>query len=233
MHPAICRSGKRLVSSVTAVLLAVSNMTAGMPSLAISNLSGTKDIDDVTLLIGTGNDEIRGDSVQKTVDNAADMYALGIASQFCVFLKDEFKPLQADAEGRVAVGGNFIAATQKSEYESGNGDFYTQASLDALLGYTDFAHSIVNGDTVSGFTPTSWNAYKYVNEDGTTYTDHVDKRIWVDDNATVTPPSNFVNNAGDRWSGNYDDYVFTGSDVFDVAAQYDELIKRGTTLPIN
>ena len=67
-------------------------MVSGLPANAaktVSNLTGTNATDDVTLLVGEGS-SLRGETVEQTIQNANREYALGIASQFCVFLDGDF-----------------------------------------------------------------------------------------------------------------------------------------------
>ncbi|MDE5563516.1 MAG: choice-of-anchor A family protein, partial [Oscillospiraceae bacterium] len=147
--------GKRLLSSVTSVLLAASYIlpgSGGLSAFAADNISGSKTIDDVTLLVGTPKDgtenPLRGDDVASTIQNYKNEYALGIASQFCVFIEDYFVPHDSDAEGRVAVGGHFEVKTGL-DYQVGKGDFQEgndkgnpDANLDNLLNSEGYAHFI-------------------------------------------------------------------------------------------
>lgn len=101
----------------------------------------------VTLLAGTGN-PLKGFTLKETKINYENSYLLGIAADFCVFLKEDFKVSDSDAEGRVAVGGDFIINTQSKNYAVGMGDYYTHASLDTLLGTNDtvkLSNSSING----------------------------------------------------------------------------------------
>ena len=82
------------------------------------------------------------------IESAKRQYFLGIAYDFCVFLENNFEPTGADAEGRVAVGGNVIATVSEGNYQIGAGDFGTNTALkdtDNYQGITDFAHLITNG----------------------------------------------------------------------------------------
>ncbi|MDE7094419.1 MAG: choice-of-anchor A family protein, partial [Oscillospiraceae bacterium] len=120
------------------------------------------------LLVGSGSKLAADDgSAAKAIQNARDMYLLGIASQFSVFLDTDFTATAGDAEGRVAVGGDLRyviaddAGTEKAptyNYQVGNGDYATMTALKNTSEYTgteNFAHAIVGGrvrymNTVSG-----------------------------------------------------------------------------------
>lgn len=104
------------------------------------------------LLIGRGS-ELYADSATDVIANARKKYFLGIASDFCIFLEGNFTPKAADAEGRVAVGGNIIAP---DDYQIGAGDFGNGKVLDQTTNYkgiTDFAHIIMSGNTLNGAAP--------------------------------------------------------------------------------
>ena len=144
--------GKRLLSGVTSALLAVSysipsGLTVGDGILSaratdINNLDLSNSIDDVTLLIGDDPaNPLRAEDLAATLYNYENAYALGIASQFCVFLKDDFVPTQSDAEGRIAVGGSIDAKTSWG-YAIGLGDYVDRTRLDDLLGDGGYAHAI-------------------------------------------------------------------------------------------
>lgn len=158
--------GKRLLSGITSALLTISYVIPSTPIInsgaaeSVSNLSGTAQTDDVTLLVGENN-PLRGETVAQTIKNADSIYALGIASQFCVFLGGDFTPYDSDAEGRMAVGGSINAdKTQWDEYNIGKGDFITGKSLEELLDDKNFAHIIwgaQNDDSVFGRKVYSFN----------------------------------------------------------------------------
>ncbi|MBR3447113.1 MAG: choice-of-anchor A family protein, partial [Oscillospiraceae bacterium] len=84
--------------------------------------------------------------VQQTLQNFTDTYALGIASQFCVFLQDDMKVWESDAEGRVAIGGDAIIATSWNGYSFAKGDYGHQIPLSDLLDDHGYAHMIVGGN---------------------------------------------------------------------------------------
>ena len=104
----------------------------------ISSYYGGDETDQVTLLAGNsaknGGNEVRGKTVLETIQNYRNTYMLGVASDFCVFLEDDFWVTQSDAEGRVAVGGNIYADLPWDlNYVIGAGDYYWHTPLDELL----------------------------------------------------------------------------------------------------
>ena len=81
--------------------------------------------DYVTLLVGKDN-PIRGETVQETIRNAERQYALGLASQFAVFVSDDFSVENSDVEGRLACGGKLTGLDWTGEgayYEVGGGSY--------------------------------------------------------------------------------------------------------------
>lgn len=101
---------------------------------AVANLTGSDQTDDITLLAGASPSEVRGSTLEETILNYRARYALGVAADFCVFLKDYFWPTESDAEGRVAVGGNIYADAQWAfNYSIGVGDYWWHTPLDELL----------------------------------------------------------------------------------------------------
>lgn len=104
---------------------------------------------DVDLLVGKGSALAQGaTSAADAIENAKAAYFLGIASEFCVFLEDDFIPTAADAEGRVAVGGNIRYVGKWDNYQVGAGDFSDSIALkdtDNYVGVSDFAHLIMGG----------------------------------------------------------------------------------------
>ena len=103
--------------------------------------------------------------VAQTLQNFTDNYALGIASQFCVFLQNDMKVGNADAEGRVAAGGDAVIATGWKSYSFGKGDYGHQIPLSDLLEDHGYAHMIVGGDlrTLSGEAGTANDGYYDMN----------------------------------------------------------------------
>ncbi len=148
--------GKRLLSGITSAALVVSYMIpsgltlgGGMLSNAGESLGGGSAVDDVTLLVGTnpvdpsGNPYGTFSSVDEAISQYDRDYALGIASQFCVFVSENFSPTRSDAEGRVVVGGNIYTDLQdQTVYNIGKGDYITNKSLDEVLGNSEYAHII-------------------------------------------------------------------------------------------
>ncbi|MDE5861937.1 MAG: choice-of-anchor A family protein, partial [Ruminococcus sp.] len=228
----------RSISFITAFMMSIMSIVTGIspPTFAanpVPNASGTKETDDVTLLVGKDS-KLKGNDIASTIKNYDKAYALGIASQFCIFLEGDFTPSQSDAEGRVAVGGNIdISNTDRHEYELGNGDFVNHVGLDALTENSGFAHAIING-TANGLIPTSWNQYS--DADGNL--SYPAKKFWVSDEDAIKEVEKYNNNFGmwgnsgdaTRWTGTYADYVYPGSMAFDVAKQFDEIRKRSKTL---
>ncbi|MBP0970650.1 MAG: choice-of-anchor A family protein, partial [Oscillospiraceae bacterium] len=147
----------RMISGVTsAVMTAVYllppgiSLTDGIGGMTVhaetvENLAGNVQTDDVTLLIGTplngSVNPLRGDTLEETIMNYENAYALGIASQFSVFMHHCFIPHDSDSEGRTAVGGNFDAQTGW-QYEIAKGDYNSNIRLEELVGSKDFAHII-------------------------------------------------------------------------------------------
>ncbi len=93
----------------------------------------------------------------KTVDDALEVdketYFLGFASDFCAFIEGDFTATDADAEGRVAVGGNlrFDWESRKWNYQIGSGDYEVMSPLDEVKWTDDyrnvygFASALVGG----------------------------------------------------------------------------------------
>lgn len=126
----------------------------------IKNMNGGKDgnsgyskgsLSEVALLIGEGHnwvEEAGCETASDVIEAAKKKYFLGIASDFCVFVEGDFKPTDSDAEGRIAIGGNFIPDTDWGSYQIGAGDYGNNIllhNLSAYRGIKDFAHAIVNG----------------------------------------------------------------------------------------
>ncbi|MBR1592640.1 MAG: choice-of-anchor A family protein, partial [Ruminococcus sp.] len=171
--------GKRLLSGVTSALLAFSYaLPAGLRgggggSLMRANAAGNmvenvakadgnihdgvvcspKELSQSDLLVGSGSILAAEDgSAAGAIKNAEKEYFLGIASQFAIFLENDLTVKDADAEGRVAVGGN-IEFTGGYNYQVGNGDYGTMTALkntDLYGGKVEnFAHAIANGYIVN------------------------------------------------------------------------------------
>ncbi|MBR7039097.1 MAG: choice-of-anchor A family protein, partial [Oscillospiraceae bacterium] len=175
--------GKRVLSAVTSAFIAATYVLSAVPPAlnAADELVqpmeawGTNVSDDVVndasedghggrypAVLLAGNNVLSPDGTQlvvktdaaTTLQNITDAYALGIASQFCVFINDDFKVTNADAEGRFAVGGNVNIATPDygggSKYAIGKGDFITKKDLRELIDNNGFAHIIMGGKLVGG-----------------------------------------------------------------------------------
>jgi len=113
-------------------------------------------LSEVALLIGEGDNERlewtkNCKTAKDVVEAAKNEYFLGIASDFCVFLEGDFNIKDADAEGRVAVGGSFEYArldNNKWNYQLGAGDYGNNKALietSNYLGVKNFAHLIIGG----------------------------------------------------------------------------------------
>lgn len=106
-----------------------------------------KELAEGELLIGKGSD-LYADSADAVIANAKREYFLGIASDFCIFLKTDFTPKAADAEGRVAVGGNVKYESNDGNYQIGAGDYISGTALKNTDNYekaSGFAQLIVGG----------------------------------------------------------------------------------------
>ncbi len=87
-------------------------------------------------------------TVDEVIKKAENTYFLGIAYDFCVFLNGDMTVTNADAEGRVAVGGNFEFTQTGYNYQIGAGDYAKQIALkntDNYIGIEGFAHAIIGG----------------------------------------------------------------------------------------
>lgn len=204
---------------MTAALISLSaalpNSLESFAAEPISNASGTETKDDVILLVGTNN-ELAGDTLDETIRNANKTYALGIASQFCVFLENDMHTYGADAEGRVAVGGNFLNS-DGNNYQMGSGDYATAVTLEEILNSENFAHAIINGDKAEKLSIKQFFAGDPDNYSGY-YEGNQFKIFNVSDSFDVD-----AQYPGDK------DHFYVGS-VLDVKAQFVELRKRSEAL---
>ena len=147
MRKRIAGAAMAAVMAVTSTMTGLSGLTAGAAN-AVTSWGGGAQSDDVTLLVGEKS-TLRGTTVAETLANANKMYALGIASQFCVFLENDFQAHDSDAEGRIAVGGGANLSQYIGwDYEVGKGDYNTGESLENLLGDSGYAHLIINNGPV-------------------------------------------------------------------------------------
>lgn len=134
------------------------------PAISATRLSDGEEINDAILLVGSTN-PLYTNSSEKTVSAVTDLanstYALGIASQFSVFLEGDFIVMEADTEGRVAVGGGIDADGYRTNgnYLIGTGHYVDNpvdsepeslhVSFSNLgYGYTDAAAGIINSGPI-------------------------------------------------------------------------------------
>lgn len=92
-------------------------------------------------------------TVEEALEVDKETYFLGFASDFCAFIEGDFTATDADAEGRVAVGGNlrFDWDSRKWNYQIGSGDYEVMSPLDEVKWSDDyknvygFASALVGG----------------------------------------------------------------------------------------
>ncbi|MBR3679653.1 MAG: choice-of-anchor A family protein [Oscillospiraceae bacterium] len=108
-------------------------------------------------------------TLAQVIQNADENFLLGIASRFCVFVEDYYQPSDSDAEGRVAVGGDFIVDANFA-YQIGKGPYMTTDSLESKMNNIGFAYLILGGAVTKGGLGDerndSGNIYKLGNEIG-------------------------------------------------------------------
>ncbi len=108
-------------------------------------------------------------TLAQVIQNADENFLLGIASRFCVFVEDYYQPSDSDAEGRVAVGGDFIVDANFA-YQIGKGPYLTTDSLESKMNNIGFAYLILGGAVTKGGLGDerndSGNIYKLGNEIG-------------------------------------------------------------------
>lgn len=104
-----------------------------------------------TLLVGDGDGVAWAENcndIDALMDAAMDEYFLGIANDFCAFIEGDFAATEADAEGRVFIGGD-LTFSNAWNYQVGSGDYATMTNLEATDNYegsiSDFASIIVGG----------------------------------------------------------------------------------------
>ena len=107
-----------------------------------------------TLLFGdgTGTNWLKGDeTLDQALAKAEDEYFLGLASDFCAFINEDFTAFEADAEGRMAVGGN-LSFKGEWNYQIGSGDYASVTPLTDTDEYSgednqrrNFAHVLCGG----------------------------------------------------------------------------------------
>ena len=150
MEPADSMTKQRLMLlNDTSNMAMVSNLNNGQDGNVVNGVAySPAQLSEVSLLIGDGVEWAQGClDADDVIEAAKREYFIGIASDFCVFLEGDLKPKGADAEGRVAVGGN-ITFTGDYNYQLGAGDYTTMTALintDNYNGVTNFAHAIVGG----------------------------------------------------------------------------------------
>ena len=110
-----------------------------------------------TLLFGEGGDRDWVDT-EKTLDQnlqtASKEYFLGFASDFCAFIESDFTAFDADAEGRIFIGGDLIFEGKGNDnhdewnYQVGAGDygnFDPISTTDEYMDVKGFASGIIGG----------------------------------------------------------------------------------------
>lgn len=134
----------------TKLFNAQGNMVSNYAGADGNNGYSPAQMSEVILLAGEGSDLAEGaTNAAGVIANAKRKYFLGIASEFCVFLENDFIPTAADAEGRVAAGGNVRHIGKWDNYQIGAGDFVTSTALkdtDNYVGISKFAHLIMGGN---------------------------------------------------------------------------------------
>lgn len=158
-----------------------------------------KELSEKTLLIGDGVDWAENlNTAGEVIEAAKQIYFLGIASDFSIFLENDFNPKDSDTEGRAAVGGNIIFEREWN-YQIGNGDFATGTALnqtDNFSGRTNYAHVITQGGikniNVISQGKDKDNNYLYKND--------LYKRFVVSSSADLTDTSNFSHSNGNAYS---------------------------------
>lgn len=193
--------------------------------MSATRIDNNNSIDDVEMLIGKGNSDIQGTTVSETISKANEKYALGIASQFSVFLLDDFKSTVADTEGRLAVGGDLdvsgyrygLGNYNKDGYRVGLGHYLGNESepvaFDTLTSYSgNYAHGIIGGYVYSKLAVQP-------NIGTTTY----DRRFVVDSEDKLD--SYYSNN---KWA-----FYTKTSDILDFTSAFAVLNKRSKLISAN
>lgn len=104
----------------------------------------------ITLIVGEGSGVAWADGctdIDEVMDAAMNEYFLGIANDFCAFIEGDFTATEADAEGRMFIGGD-LSFTGGWNYQAGSGDYATMTHLTQTDNYKDianFASVIVGG----------------------------------------------------------------------------------------
>lgn len=191
------------VPALTAVPLAYSAENSYMITNVYGDIANEncspKELSEKTLLIGDGVDWAENlNTAGEVIEAAKQIYFLGIASDFSIFLENDFNPKDSDTEGRAAVGGNIIFEREWN-YQIGNGDFATGTALnqtDNFSGRTNYAHVITQGGikniNVISQGKDKDNDYLYKND--------LYKRFVVSSSADLTNTSNFSHSNGNAYS---------------------------------
>lgn len=173
----------------------------------VSNMNGGVDANDgyskgqlseVSLLIGDGVEWASDCKTASDVIEAAKRkYFLGIASDFSIFLENDFRPLNSDTEGRVATGGDAFFDTTNSDwnYQIGNGDYAESIALKSTGDYngrSNFAHIITKGG-IKNINLISQGSNK---GDNYIYEEDKYKRFVVSTDADLTNLDQFAHRAG-------------------------------------
>lgn len=127
---------------------------AGEDGNVVDGTSYSKsEMSDVTLLVGDNIPWAEGLTSEQVIEEAKNQYFLGIAHDFCAFIEGNFEPKAADAEGRVAVGGDLTFISDcKWNYQVGSGDYGSAKPLNNTISYegnANYAHVIVGGKIVN------------------------------------------------------------------------------------
>lgn len=114
-------------------------------------------MDILTLLFGAENDSNGNlthqalyagcETIEETLEVDKETYFLGYASDFCAFIEGDFTATEADAEGRVAVGGD-LSFTKSWNYQIGSGDYEKAKSLQTIDKYKEYKNEY---DNIYGF----------------------------------------------------------------------------------
>lgn len=116
-----------------------------------------KEAELLTLLFGKNSDGTSlawlkdATTLDEALSAAEDEYFLGMASDFCAFIEGDFIPTEADAEGRVAVGGDLMFKQTGSNiwnYQIASGDYQSMTPIQdtgPYKGITGFASALVGG----------------------------------------------------------------------------------------
>ncbi len=207
IEPADSMTKQRLMLlSDTSNMAMVSNLNNGQDG---NNGNSKGQLSEVTLLIGEftpGDYETKLEWVEgcttaaEVVEAAKREYFLGIASDFCVFLNENFTITNSDAEGRVAVGGtvNFKNANDGWNYQIGNGDYGSGTDLkdtDNYKGISNFAHLITAGYVQGINTVSVSKAY----DDAYKYNDFY-KRFVIGSNADLSDTTKFYHKGNNAYN---------------------------------